>query len=75
VAAAGNEAKRLEGDLEALHRQRRAYIAQLRIMIERQLAELEASESSAGEPLPERRAPEPEPASTTPAWLDSLVKE
>jgi len=36
------EARRLTGDLEALDRARRAYVSQLRTLVERQLAELDA---------------------------------
>ncbi len=68
---------RVEADLEVLMRQRRAYLAQLRAMIERQLAEIEAAEAAPGTLGPDRPAGEepPRPSTQTPAWLDSLVKE
>jgi DivIVA domain-containing protein len=68
---------RVEADLEVLVRQRRAYLAQLRAMIERQLAEVEAAEASPaslGSDRPSSEEP-PRPSAQTPAWLDSLVKE
>ncbi len=61
-------------------RQRRSYLAQLRTMIERNLAEIEAAEASTASMTPERRrtAPDATHASApveSPAWLDTLVKE
>lgn len=76
VAAAGNETKKLQSEIEQLGRQRRAYLSQLRMMVERQLSEIDAAEASTSDPAPPPRAPaEPEVSSATPAWLDSLVKE
>lgn len=76
ISAAGNEARKMEGDIEHLSRQRRAYLTQLRLMVERQLAEIEAAEASATDPEPVRsNSTEPEIPAHTPAWLDSLVKE
>ena len=46
--AARGEARRVQVDLEGLVRQRRAYLSQLRVLIERQLAELEAAETAPG---------------------------
>lgn len=68
---------RVEADLELLVRQRRAYLAQFRAMIERQLAEVTAAEASPNSLGPERPGAEeaPRPSPQTPAWLDSLVKE
>ncbi len=74
VAQARGEITRLESDLEGLQRQRRAYLLQLRGMIERQLAEVEAAEMAAPPVL--RAAADPAAAaSATPAWLDSLDKD
>ncbi|MGQ0766277.1 MAG: DivIVA domain-containing protein [Gemmatimonadota bacterium] len=76
VAASQEETRRLEQDLESLARQRRAYLAQLRLMVERQLAEIEAAEGLPFVPQPQRsERPEPAVSQSTPAWLDSLVKE
>lgn len=80
VASAANETRKIEGELEALVRQRRSYLAQLRTMIERHLAEIEAAEASTASMTPERRSGAPDAAHASapvesPAWLDSLVKE
>jgi DivIVA domain-containing protein len=69
---------RVNADLEVLVRQRRAYLAQLRAMIERQLAEVEAAEASPaslGSDRQQSGEEPPRPSAQTPAWLDSLVKE
>ncbi len=80
VANAANETRKIEGELEALVRQRRSYLAQLRTMIERHLAEIEAAEASTATMTVERRSrsPEPSPGGSpveSPTWLDTLVKE
>lgn len=46
VAEARAGLSRVEADLEAMARQRRAYLAQLRGMVERQLAEIQAAETA-----------------------------
>lgn len=79
---AKSEARRVQGDLEGLVRQRRAYLAQLRNMIERQLAEVQAAESAPGStPIVPASAPgtgEGAPAgaageaAATPDWLKAL---
>ena len=79
VSAATNEIRRVEGDLEALVRQRRAFLAQLRTMVERHLSEIEAAESSAATDVAPRVkaevvAPEAVPAET-PEWVGTLAKE
>ena len=74
VAQSRAEVGRIEGELDALQRQRRAYLLQLRSMIERQLAEVEAAETMA--PSIPRSTPEaPAAAGAAPAWLDSLDKD
>lgn len=74
VAAARAEVSKLESELDGLQRQRRSYLLQLRAIVERQLADIEASEAMSPPVL--RHAPEGAPeASGTPAWLDSLDKE
>ncbi|HSA54680.1 MAG TPA: DivIVA domain-containing protein [Gemmatimonadaceae bacterium] len=66
---------KVEADLEALVRQRRAYLAQLRGMIERQLAEIEAAEAAPATMLPARpvqtapAAPGAVPAGAVPAGM------
>ena len=80
------EARRLEDEIQGLVRARRAYLSQLRAMVERQLVEIETAEAAASSPPSTTGAPQPpqpaprtdEPKRTahpTPAWLDSLVKE
>jgi cell division septum initiation protein DivIVA len=68
---------RVEADLDLLVRQRRTYLAQLRAMVERQLAEISAAEAAPTSLGPERQSGEEpaRPSAQTPAWLDSLVKE
>lgn len=70
-----SEVRKIEAELESLVRQRRAYLSQLRTMVERHLAEIEAAEASPASmpPLP-RDASRPE-SGGTPEWLESLVKE
>lgn len=78
VAGAANDARQVQGELEALVRQRRSYLSQLRTMVERQLSDIEAAEASAASMTPVRREAAPAaPAAATeqPEWLDSVVKE
>jgi cell division septum initiation protein DivIVA len=75
VANAGNETKKMASEIELLSRQKRSYLTQLRMMVERQLAEIQAVENASVDPAPARTEPEPEVSTATPAWLDSLVKE
>lgn len=46
------ELRRVEQDIAVLQRSRRAYVAQVRALVERQLADLAAADSVAGEDLP-----------------------
>jgi DivIVA domain-containing protein len=69
----------LQDQVASLERTRRSYLAQLRLLVERQLADIDASETAT------QRAPQPgegdgmdsprSVASPTPSWLDSLMKE
>lgn len=78
LEATRGEIRKLEIELSQLEKSRRAYLGQLRAMIERQVAELDATESA---PLRAPEAPrneeydEPRAKKKTPAWLDSLIKE
>ena len=76
VEATKGEIRRLQDEVVALERSRRAYLSQMRQLVERQLAGLEAAESSppnvgsgGGSGEGGRQAQQ------TPAWLDSLMKE
>lgn len=80
-----SEARRLEDEIQGLVRARRAYLAQLRAMIERQLVEIETAEAAPAPQISGTSPPTQPPAASrgepktsahpTPAWLDSLVKE
>lgn len=78
VDQARAEVRRLEADIAALEKSRVTYIGQLRALVERQLAELNASQIPA--PPLRRTSGENDAVDTrahvkTPAWLESLVKE
>jgi len=78
-----NELRRLEEEVASLDRLRRTYLAQLRMILERQLAELGSAESMpfpdvGGQGLdvpPAGVFPPVRPSRPTPAWLDSLGRE
>ena len=75
VEATKGEIRRLQDEVVALERSRRAYLSQMRQLVERQLAGLEAAETSPP-PAPGASAAEgTRQPQTTPAWLDSLMKE
>jgi DivIVA domain-containing protein len=63
------EVRRLEDQLASLERARRAYLAQMRMLTERQLSEITASEQT-----PSSDAAR-DGATGSPAWMGSLVKE
>jgi DivIVA domain-containing protein len=82
------EVRRLQGEVDALDRMRRSYVAQLRALMTRQLMELDAAEQSA--PVVARPAaresegpvapaavesPSAPAKRSTPAWLDQSVDE
>jgi DivIVA domain-containing protein len=60
------EVRRLEQHLDEMERSRRANLAQIRLMAERQLAEVIAAEQMAGQ-APVASVPAPAPAATLPA--------
>jgi cell division septum initiation protein DivIVA len=78
---ARSEIRRLGSEITSLEKSRVAFIGQLRALVERQVAELDAALSSASQAPPARPAPadndtgEARVAIKTPAWLESLVKE
>jgi DivIVA domain-containing protein len=63
------EARRVEDQIAGLDRGRRAYLAQLRLLIERQLSDVIAAEQSTPEPAVR------DASDGSPAWMGSLVKE
>jgi DivIVA domain-containing protein len=63
------EVRRVEEQIAGLDRSRRAYLAQLRLLIERQLSDVIAAEQSTPEPAAR------EATDAAPAWMGSLVKE
>jgi DivIVA domain-containing protein len=66
---ARSEVRRIEDQLASLDRARRAYLAQLRVLIERQLTEVTAAEQT-----PVSVAAR-EAVAESPAWMGSLDKE
>jgi cell division septum initiation protein DivIVA len=80
VESARGEVRRLISEVDAIERSRRAYLAQMRALVERQLAEIEAA-ASAHQPEPPRASFQDEPpeqrnsSHPTPAWLNSLASE
>jgi DivIVA domain-containing protein len=75
VEATKGEIRRLQDEVVALERSRRAYLSQMRQLVERQLAGLEAAEG-APPALPGAGGGEGgRQPQATPAWLDSLMKE
>ena len=77
-----SELRRLEEEVASLDRLRRTYLAQLRMILERQLAELGSAESmpfpdvgGQGLDMPNGVFPPPRPPRPAPAWLDSLGRE
>lgn len=73
--AARNDVRRLEDEIAALAKARRAYLAQLRLLIERQLADVVAAESTS--PPAARAAAGDVPSLPAPShgWLDAAVPE
>lgn len=64
------EIRRMEDQLGALERARRAYLAQIRALVERQLSEITAAEQT-----PMTDASTRESGAGSPDWMGSLVKE
>ena len=77
IDAGRAEIERLQREVESLDRTRRAYLAALRTMVERQLAEIEAAAADPGSPPPpgQGQGGDQRPSRQTPAWLNSLIKE
>jgi DivIVA domain-containing protein len=64
------EIRRMEDQLVSLDRSRRAYLAQVRALVERQLSEISAAEQV---PVSDNGSRDASPASSS--WMGSLVKE
>lgn len=78
LEATRGEIRKLEIELTQLEKSRRAYLGQLRAIVERQLAELDATDTAPARPPEPTRVEDyddPRAAQKTPAWLDSLIKE
>jgi DivIVA domain-containing protein len=69
VEDARAEIRRMEDQIASLDRGRRAYLAQVRLLIERHLSEITAAEQSGPSDAAVRDG------SGSPSWLGSLVKE
>lgn len=69
IDEARSEIRRIEDQLGSLERSRRAYLAQVRLLVERQLSEINAAEQSPPDPGIRR------PAAVTPPWMESVSKE
>jgi len=63
------EIRRMEDQIVSLDRGRRAYLAQVRLLIERQLSEITAAEQSVPTDVGTRDG------AGSPSWMGSLVKE
>ena len=76
VEATKADIRALSEQLQALERSRRAYLAQLRVLVERQLAEITAAESALPLDAQSRSTDGTrQPQHPTPTWLNSLLKE
>ncbi len=67
---ARTEIRRMEDQLGTLERARRAYLAQIRTLVERQLSEITAAEQTSVTDASQRDA-----GGGSPEWMGSLVKE
>jgi DivIVA domain-containing protein len=77
IEEARAEVRRLAGELEGLERARRAYLMQLRTLVERQLADLDAVAAGPAVLPPGALNGEDgagRPSSPTPAWLNSVAR-
>jgi len=72
VEEARAEIRRIEDQLASLERQRRAFLAQVRTLVERQLSEITAAEQA---PAIDTNSGPRDAQSGSPSWMGSLVKE
>jgi DivIVA domain-containing protein len=70
VDAARAEIRNVQSELESLVRTRRAFLVQLRMTVQRQLAEIDAAEGSSF-PSMNAQGNSPDPA----PWVDDLIKK
>ncbi len=89
VGSVQGDLKRAEDELQQLWRQRKAFLTQMRTLIERQASEIAAAEGapppvlgsternerSVRDEMPERIEPPVRPAMPTPSWLDAMGSE
>lgn len=75
VDAARAEIERLQREIDQLDRARRAYLAHMRTIAERQLAEIEAASAEVPQDRDDGSNQEHRHSRQTPAWLNSLIKE
>ena len=75
VDAARAEIERLQREIEQLERARRTYLAHMRTIAERQLAEIEAASAEIPQEREDGNNQEHRHSRQTPAWLNSLIKE
>ena len=70
------ELRRLQVDIDALERARRNYLAHMRSMAERHLAELQSAETASAPPAPAKAddGGEEHPPVKSPSWLDANVQ-
>lgn len=73
IEEARAEIRRMEDQLASLERHRRAFLAQVRTLVERQLSEINAAEQAPA--VDNSAGRDASSATPTPAWLGSLVKE
>ena len=69
IDEARGEIRRMEEQISTLDRGRRAYLAQLRLMIERQLSEITVAEQATSTDVLR------DGAGDTPAWMGSLINQ
>jgi DivIVA domain-containing protein len=71
-----SEVRRMQVDIDALERARRNYLAQMRSMAERHLAELQSAENASAAPArpAQDEAEEEHPPVKSPSWLDANVQ-
>jgi DivIVA domain-containing protein len=68
------DVRRMQDQLVSLERSRRTYLAQIRILLERQLTEINAAEQALSSSDAEAKR-ERDGSADTPSWMGSLVKE